>query len=328
MTVVDSGAATNGSTAARLRLGTAPDSWGVWFADDPAQTPWQRFLDEVVTAGYEWVELGPYGYLPTDSYQLAEELSQRGLKVAGGTVAGASGLHRVDEWQSVLDATRKVARLTSALGARDLVFVPVPGYRDDNTGAYLEPAELDADDWQTLVRSTNELGKIIGQEYGVRLHFHEHADSHVETQPQIERFLDDTDPRYTWLCLDTGHIAYRAGDSVALVRKYPERIGYVHIKQVDPEIARVAGDEGIPFGQAVKRGVCVEPPSGAPPVGAVVDALGKLDRALFVVVEQDLYPCAFDVPLPIAVRTRDYLRGFGLGVDGRPVARAGKEVER
>ena len=42
----------------RLRLGTAPDSWGVWFADDPAQTPWQRFLDEVVMAGYEWVELG------------------------------------------------------------------------------------------------------------------------------------------------------------------------------------------------------------------------------------------------------------------------------
>ena len=48
---------------------------------------------------------------------------------------------------------------------------------------------------------------------------------------------------------------------------------------------------------------------------------------LFVVVEQDLYPCAFDVPLPIAVRTAEYLRGFGLGVEGRPVA-AGKEVER
>ena len=46
----------------RLQLGTCPDSWGVWFADDPLQTPWDRFLDEVAEVGYEWLELGPYGY--------------------------------------------------------------------------------------------------------------------------------------------------------------------------------------------------------------------------------------------------------------------------
>jgi inosose dehydratase len=46
------------TAAERIRLGTAPDSWGVWFADDPAQTPWSRFLDEVAEAGYEWIELG------------------------------------------------------------------------------------------------------------------------------------------------------------------------------------------------------------------------------------------------------------------------------
>ncbi len=50
----------------RLRLGSCPDSWGVWFADDPRQTPWNRFLDELAGVGYEWLELGPYGYLPTD----------------------------------------------------------------------------------------------------------------------------------------------------------------------------------------------------------------------------------------------------------------------
>ncbi len=31
----------------RLLLGSCPDSWGVWFADDPRQTPWSRFLDEL-----------------------------------------------------------------------------------------------------------------------------------------------------------------------------------------------------------------------------------------------------------------------------------------
>ena len=39
--------------SARIRIGSAPDSWGVWFPDDPQQVPWQRFLDEVSAAGYE-----------------------------------------------------------------------------------------------------------------------------------------------------------------------------------------------------------------------------------------------------------------------------------
>ena len=45
-----------------VKVGTGPDSWGVWFADDPRQIPWDRFLDEVVEAGYEWIELGPVSY--------------------------------------------------------------------------------------------------------------------------------------------------------------------------------------------------------------------------------------------------------------------------
>jgi inosose dehydratase len=317
MSTTDIESAVTERSVPRLALGSCPDSWGVWFADDPLQTPWQRFLDELSGVGYEWLELGPYGYLPTDPRQLSDELEKRGLKVSGGTVAGHSGLHRADDWPDILDATRKVAVLTSAVGAKHVIFVPVPGYRDDKTGAYLEPAELDDDRWKTLVRSTNELGKIISEEYGVRLQFHPHADSHVETQQQTERFLDDTDPRYVSLCLDTGHLAYRRADNVAIIRNHPERIGYVHIKQMDPAILDIAERDNLAFGQAVAMGASCEPPKGLPEIGAVAEALGQLDADLFVIVEQDMYPVAFDVPAPIAKRTYDYLRGFGIGGDGR-----------
>ena len=57
-----------------LTIGSAPDSWGVWFANDPRQTPWHRFLDEISEAGYEWMELGPFGYLPTDPKTLKQEV--------------------------------------------------------------------------------------------------------------------------------------------------------------------------------------------------------------------------------------------------------------
>ena len=309
---------TNGSTAeardaARLRLGTCPDSWGVWFADDPLQTPWERFLDEVAEVGYEWLELGPYGYLPTNPARLAEELSRRGLKVAGGTMHGHSGLHRAGDWPDIVRATSKVAELTAAVGARHLVFVPVPGYRDDKTGAFYEPAALDDEQWRTLIRAVDELGKIVSGEYGVRLQFHPHADSHVETQEQTERFLDETDPRYVSLCMDTGHLAYRHADNVAVISRYPERIGYVHIKQMDPAIVAKADREGLAFGQAVAMGASCEPPAGVPDVESVTKALLELDEDLFVVVEQDMYPVDFDKPKPIAQRTYNYLRSVGIG---------------
>ena len=113
------------------------------------------------------------------------------------------------------------------------------------------------------------------------------------------------------LCLDTGHIAYGRGDSCDLVRKYPERIGYVHLKQVDPKVLDEVKAEGLTFGQAVPRGICPEPPGGIPSFEALLEALRPLGPDLFTVVEQDLYPCAPDVPLPIAKRTRAYLRRCG-----------------
>jgi inosose dehydratase len=300
-------------TARRLRLGSCPDSWGVWYADDPRQPPWDRFLDELAAVGYEWLELGPYGYLPTDPVRLADELDRRGLRVAAGSIHGYSGLHRAVDWPAIVARTRAVAELTAAVGGPHLVFVPVPGYRDDVTGAYTEPAELTADEWRTMVRAVDELGRIVLSDYGLRLQFHPHADSHVETQEQIERFLEQTDPAYVSLCLDTGHLAYRRADSVDIIRSYPERIGYVHIKQMDPAIVQKAEQEDLAFGQAVAMGASCEPPKGLPDIESVAAALRGLGAELFVVVEQDMYPCDFDAPEPIAARTRGYLRSVGIG---------------
>ena len=54
------------TTAGNLYLGSAPDSWGIWFPEDEHQVSYTRFLDELAQAGYTWLELGPYGHLPTD----------------------------------------------------------------------------------------------------------------------------------------------------------------------------------------------------------------------------------------------------------------------
>jgi inosose dehydratase len=87
----------------------------------------------------------------------------------------------------------------------------------------------------------------------------------------------------------------------------------VHIKQMDPAVVARAEREDLAFGQAVALGASCEPPQGLPDVPSVVAALSELDAEVFVVVEQDMYPVDFDVPAPVAARTRDYLRAVGVG---------------
>lgn len=293
----------------RVLVGSAPDSWGVWFANDERQTPWQRFLDEVAAAGYTRIELGPYGYLPTDPTQLKEELDKRGLTVTAGTIF--EHLHRPDSWESTWRDVSAAAELAAAMGARHLVVIPSM-WRGSN-GEVVEP-RLDHEGQARHGRQVTELGRRIAAEYGLKTQYHPHADGHVDSQETVERFLAETDGEHVNLCLDTGHISYCGGDNLELIRKYPERIGYVHLKQVDPVVLAQVEADGIGFDEAVGRGVMCEPPLGVPELPPVLDALAGLDADLFAIVEQDMYPCPPDVPLPIAKRTLAYLKTHGGGV--------------
>ncbi|MCW8098687.1 sugar phosphate isomerase/epimerase [Streptomyces tauricus] len=293
----------------RIRVGSAPDSWGVWFPDDPQQVPWRRFLDEVAESGYEWIELGPYGYLPSEPAVLADETARRNLKVSAGTVF--TGLHRgPDVWDATWAHVSDIAALTRAMGAEHLVVIP-SFWRDDKTGEVLEPDTLTAEQWGQLTRQTERLGREVRERYGLKIVVHPHADTHIDSEENVARFLDGTDSSLVSLCLDTGHYAYCGGDSVKLIETYGERIGYLHLKQVDPAILAEVRANGVPFGPAVARGVMCEPPAGVPALEPVLAAAQKLDVELFAIVEQDMYPCPPDKPLPIARRTRQFLRSCG-----------------
>ena len=296
---------------AKLRLGTAPDSWGVWFPSDPHQVTWDVYLDEIARVGYVYTELGPQGFMPQDPAQLREELAQRGLTVCGGTVF--AGLHKgADALEKAIADFSREASLLAAVGAEYLVHLPEQ-YTDMHTGEATQSGDIDPEQWKNLVTGTDELAKVIYHEYGVKLVFHPHVDTHVDTQERIERFLNDTDPEFVNLCLDTGHVAYCDGDNIEIVERFPERITYVHLKSVDPVVRARAIAEKMPLSDAVKLGVMCEPPYGEPDMPPFLDALAGLDREIYAVIEQDLYPVEPHIPLPIGARTAGYYVGCGLG---------------
>jgi inosose dehydratase len=294
-----------------LRLGSAPDSWGVWFPDDPKQTPPQRFLDEVAEAGYEWIELGPYGYLPTDPKVLSRELKLRGLKISG--IFALGDLADPAAWPEIEKQIIGGGDLAAPLGARFLILIDNI-YTDLFTGKPLGPNRLDEDGWKRLIDSTHRIAEMGRERYDMQLVFHPHAETHVEYEDQVEALLDQTDEDLVKLCLETGHQAYRGGDPVAMFRKYgKQRIPYLHLKNVDPNLIKKVAKENIPFAKAVEIDLFCEPNRGVVNFLDLRDALDEQDFDGWAIVEQDMYPCPFDKPLLIAKRTRAYLKEIGIG---------------
>jgi inosose dehydratase len=298
-----------------IRMGSAPDSWGVWFASDPKQIPWQRYLDEIAQVGYEWTELGPYGYLPTDLPTLRAELAKRGLRTCGSCVM----LHLEDPavWPELERQVLGAGALLAALEAPFLVLID-DTYSNLFTGKPTHPKRLAPEAWKRLIDTTHRVADLAHDRFGLRLVFHPHAETHVEYEDQIEAFLEQTDPKRVGLCLDTGHHAYRGGEPIAFLRRHHRRIPYLHLKSVDAEVQKRVTDENIPFALAVSQDMFCEPSRGAVNFTALRDALTEIDYDGWAIVEQDMYPAPFDKPLPIAKRTRAYLQS--IGIDRAPVA--------
>jgi len=294
----------------KVTIGTAPDSWGVWFADDPKQIPWQRYLDEAAQAGYTWTELGPYGYLPPNASLLKEKLKERELKVTGSFVM--ANLESPEGWKEVERQLMETGEMVASLGGRFLLLID-DTYSDLFTGERREPAVLDDTAWKRLIETTHKVARIAQERFQLELVYHPHADTHVEFEHQIEKLLEETDAKLVGLCLDTGHHAYRGGDPVRFFRRHHERIRYLHLKSVDSKTQKKVEEENIPFAIAVGMDLFCEPSVGVVDFCAFRDALQEFNYDGWATVEQDMYPAPFEKPLPIATRTRTYLRSIGLG---------------
>ena len=293
-----------------VKIGSAPDSWGVWFPSDDKQIPWQRCLDEIAEAGYEWTELGPYGYLPTDRATLQNELSKRGLRASGTFAMG----HLEDDaaWPGLEKQILGAGESLAYLGAEYLILID-DTYTNLWTGEPTAPGKLDDEAWKHLVDRVHYVVDLVRERFGLQVVFHPHAETHVEYEDQIERLLSQTDPERVVLCLDTGHHAYRGGDPISFLRRHHRRIPYLHLKSVRPDLQRRVAEENIPFAHAVGMDLFCEPSQGVVDFPALCRVLQEIDYNGYAIVEQDMYPASFDKPLPIARRTREYLRAIGIG---------------
>lgn len=285
-----------------LKLGTAPDSWGVWFTEDDKQTPWERCMTEMAQAGYAGIELGPWGYLPNTYEELKAELDKHNLQLTATTLVG--DLMSVEATDRMIQLLDEMATLQLKFPSAKYVVLIDDCYTDLFTGEVVRPQQLDDKQWELFVSNINRIKEHAEKAYGLEVVFHPHAESHIETEAEIERLLQDSDIS---LCLDTGHHAYADGDPVAFMKKHYKRIPYLHLKSCDADIRERMKEEKWPFAKAVSEGVMCEPELGLVDMKAFYDVLKEIKFDGWAIVEQDMYPAPFDAPLPIAERTFKYL---------------------
>jgi inosose dehydratase len=284
-----------------VRLATGPVSWGVDFAGAPGNPPWRAVLDGVRDAGYEGVELGPFGFLPEDPTRLADELAARGLVLTGGFVF--EPLHRTDELERILAAARRVAKLVACAGGRHLIVIDlVDAARAGAAGCAERAPVTDPAARQALACAIRAIGEIAEAE-GLVAAVHPHAGTHIEFADEIERAAE-----LAPLCLDTGHLAYARLDPVEWLDRLGARVALLHLKDVDGSVL----ERGLSFWPAVEAGVFCPLGTGIVDFGALTERLRHRPGPAWATVEQDRRPGGD--PVADLIASRRALEAVGLGV--------------
>jgi inosose dehydratase len=264
-------------TAAALegRLAGAPISWGV--CEVPGwglQLGPDRVLSEMAALGLKATELGPLGWLPLDGAQVRTALDAHGLRLVGGFVPLV--LHEPDLSPTREHATRVATELAAA-GAELLVAAVVTDLD------WSPPVRLDDAGWARVGAHLREIA-TLATSHGLELVLHPHVGTLVESASDVQRALAHTD--VPW-CLDTGHLLIGGVDPVRFVRDHADRIGHVHLKDVDASLAAKVRSGELSLVAATQEGLFQPLGAGDARIDEVVRLLDAVGYERWLVLEQD-----------------------------------------
>ena len=300
----------------KMLVGNAPCSWGSLENQDKSQAvPFNRMLDELVETGYTGTELGDWGYMPTEPAALGAEITKRNLVMLGAFVPVAMK-YPAAHAPGVANAV-KTARLLAAVATSPAPFLVlsddngVDPVRTKNAGRITPEMGLNVAEWKVFAGGADKIAKAVFDETGLRTVLHHHCAGYVETPDEINLFLELTDPRYMGLVFDVGHYYHGTGkeecDVIAALDRYAERIWYIHLKDLEPSVAKRSREEEWDYFTAMRNGLYPELGKGCVDFPAMLRWLAARDYKGYMLVEQDILP-GMGKPKESALRSREYLR--------------------
>lgn len=286
-------------------LGIAPIGW---CNDDMpelgAENTFQQIVSEMALAGFTGCEIG--NKFPSDPQALKKALDLRGMRVAS-------------RWFSSFLLTQPYAQVEAEFSAQ-LDFLAAVGANRINVSeqSYSIQGQMDVPvlrdrkyvmnegEWTRLCEGLDRLGALAASR-GFRLCYHHHMGTVVQTAAETEYLMEHTTPGRVWLCYDTGHFTFAGEDPVAVLKKYADRVGHVHLKDMRLPVVKQARDEGWSFLQAVRNGAFTVPGDGGVQFDEVFRVLAASGYQGWLLVEAEQDPAKAD-PLEYAMKARTFIR--------------------
>jgi inosose dehydratase len=293
----------------KIRIGNAPCSWGVEFADDPRNPPWQRVLDQCKASGYDGIELGPIGFMPEDPAILGDALAERKLELIGGVVFRP--FHDGSKWGEVQQAAIRTCKSLVAHGAKHLVLIDsISPRRAPTAGRPDEAEQMSKAEWSGFASRFRDIAKMGTEEFGLTVSLHPHAAGFMDFEAEVERLLGEIDSALLKLCLDTGHSHYAGFNPVGFMKRHRARLAYVHFKDIDPVVKANVVANRTDFYKACGQGIFCNLGKGMTDFKAVQKLLLDTGYGGWCTVEQDCDPAGSTSPVDDARSNRDYLRSI------------------
>ena len=293
--------------AGPIRLGVAPIAWSN--SDLPelgGETTLETCLAESRAAGYSGTETGVK--FPMDAATLGPILRRHHLALVSGWFSG-----RLLELSVAEEKQRIESQLATfaELGAPVLVYAETTGsVQAMQDTPVSRRRRLSAEEFKRLGAKMTDLARHM-QARGVRMAYHHHMATVVETDDEIDALMAATGEE-VGLLVDSGHACYAGGDWLALTERHAKRVVHVHCKDIRPDVLQQARRQDMSFLNAILAGVFTVPGDGFIDYDAFARVLAKIDYSGWVVVEAEQDP-AKAPPYEYALKGRRHLAAVFTG---------------
>lgn len=287
-------------------LGIAPIGW---CNDDMpelgAENTFKQTVSEMALAGFTGCEIG--NKYPSDPVELKKQLDLRGMRIAS-------------RWFSSFLLTKPYEEVEADF-IRELDFLAAVGANRINVSeqSYSIQGKVDVPiltgghkyvmndaEWDRFCDGLNKLGRVA-RGHGFKLCFHHHMGTVVQTSEETDRMMANTDPDCVFLCYDTGHFTFAGEDPLSMLKKYVDRVGHVHLKDMRLRVVEEARKNNWSFLTAVRNGAFTVPGDGDVDFDPVFKVLSDAGYQGWLLVEAEQDPAKAD-PLEYAIKGRTYIR--------------------
>lgn len=289
----------------KVFLGIAPIGW---CNDDMPElggdSTFRQIVSEMALAGFTGCEIG--NKYPKDAKELKWELDLRGMRIASRWFSS----FLIDQPYEQVEADFiKELDFLAAVGANRINVSEQSGSIQGKTDvAVLENNKpvMNEEQWKRFCEGLNKLGKVAADR-GFKLCFHHHMGTVVQSAEETGRMLRETDPRYVYLCYDTGHFTFAGENPLLMLEQHASRIGHVHLKDMRAEVVERVKKEGWSFLKAVREGAFTVPGDGCVAFDPIIRHLSDAKYEGWLLVEAEQDPAKAN-PLEYAMKARAYIK--------------------